>query len=118
MNLKWKIGDVTITKVVESETLGGGEWILPDAKPEAVKDIGWLEPHFMNAEGKLIMSWRVLEDGRVSDATIETDAFQSSDVGACVLKVVEGMRFPTFSAYDSGWSGRTFRSCLRWAAMG
>ena len=60
MSTRWQIGDVSITKVVESETLGGGEWILPDAKPEAVKEIGWLEPHFMDAEGKLRFSIHAL----------------------------------------------------------
>ena len=60
MSQTWKIGDVTITKIVESETVGGGEWILPDAKPEAVGEIDWLVPHFANREGKLRFSIHAL----------------------------------------------------------
>jgi glyoxylase-like metal-dependent hydrolase (beta-lactamase superfamily II) len=60
MNQSWKIGDVTVTKVVEMETVGGGEWILPDAKPEAVKEIDWLVPEFADEEGKLRFSIHAL----------------------------------------------------------
>ena len=42
------------------ETTGGGEWILPDAKPEAVQAIGWLVPDFADAEGKLRFSIHAL----------------------------------------------------------
>ena len=48
---KWRIGDVTITKIVELETCGGAAWILPDAVPEACRDISWLKPDFMDETG-------------------------------------------------------------------
>jgi hypothetical protein len=60
MSQSWKIGDVTVTKVVEMETVGGGEWILPDATPEAVTGIPWLIPDFSDAEGKLRFSIHAL----------------------------------------------------------
>lgn len=60
MTLRWQIGDVTVTRVVEMETVGGGEWILPDAKPEAVQAIDWLVPDFANEEGKLRFSIHAL----------------------------------------------------------
>ncbi|MEE4192050.1 MAG: MBL fold metallo-hydrolase [Halieaceae bacterium] len=60
MNQRWKIGDVTVSKIVEMETTGGGEWILPDAKPEAVQGIDWLVPEFADAEGKLRFSIHAL----------------------------------------------------------
>jgi glyoxylase-like metal-dependent hydrolase (beta-lactamase superfamily II) len=60
MNQSWKIGDVTVTKLVELETTGGGEWILPDAKPEACREIEWLVPEFMTEEGKLRFSIHAL----------------------------------------------------------
>ena len=60
MNQSWKIGDVTVTKVVEMETVGGGEWILPDAKPEAVQEIDWLVPQFADEQGKLRFSIHAL----------------------------------------------------------
>ena len=60
VTLRWQIGDVTVTRVVEMETVGGGEWILPDAKPEAVQAIDWLVPDFANEEGKLRFSIHAL----------------------------------------------------------
>jgi glyoxylase-like metal-dependent hydrolase (beta-lactamase superfamily II) len=50
---RWQIGDVTITKVVELEALGGMSFILPQAQPEAVRHLEWLKPHFMDEHGRL-----------------------------------------------------------------
>lgn len=50
---RWKIGEVTITKVVELEALGGMSFILPQAQPEAVRHLEWLKPHFMDEHGRL-----------------------------------------------------------------
>ncbi|MFT4823344.1 MAG: glyoxylase-like metal-dependent hydrolase (beta-lactamase superfamily II) [Halioglobus sp.] len=57
---KWQVGDVTITKIVEMETVGGAAWILPDALPEVVRDIDWLKPDFMTEEGELKFSVHAL----------------------------------------------------------
>jgi glyoxylase-like metal-dependent hydrolase (beta-lactamase superfamily II) len=57
---KWRVGDVTITKIVEMETVGGAAWILPDALPEVVRDIDWLKPDFMTEEGELKFSVHAL----------------------------------------------------------
>ena len=56
----WQIGDVKITRVVEMEMAGGSKFILPDATPEAVADIDWLKPHFVNDKNQLIMSIHAL----------------------------------------------------------
>jgi len=56
----WQIGDVKITRIVEMEVAGGSKFILPDATPEAVKPIEWLQPHFANEAGELIMSIHAL----------------------------------------------------------
>ena len=37
--MKWRIGDVTVTKIVEMEVTGGSRFILPDATYEAVLPI-------------------------------------------------------------------------------
>ena len=58
--MKWKIGEVTVTKIVELEFTGGTRFILPQATREAVRDMHWLKPHFMNDEGQLIMSVHAL----------------------------------------------------------
>ncbi|MCH9672995.1 MAG: MBL fold metallo-hydrolase [Gammaproteobacteria bacterium] len=57
---QWRIGDVTVTRVVEMEVTGGSRFLLPEATPEAVQPISWLQPHFANAQGKLIMSIHAL----------------------------------------------------------
>jgi len=57
---KWRIGDVTITKIVELESCGGAAWILPDAVPEACRDISWLKPDFMDEMGELKFSVHAL----------------------------------------------------------
>ncbi len=57
---QWQIGKVKITRIVEMEVAGGSRFILPDATREACKPISWLSPHFMDAEGNLIMSIHAL----------------------------------------------------------
>jgi glyoxylase-like metal-dependent hydrolase (beta-lactamase superfamily II) len=56
----WRIGDVTVTRIVEMQVAGGTGFILPDARREAVRPIAWLAPHFMDADGRLIMSIHAL----------------------------------------------------------
>lgn len=58
--MQWRIGDVKITKVVELEATGGSRFILPDATRDNVLGIDWLRPHFMDADGRLIMSIHAL----------------------------------------------------------
>ena len=56
----WQIGTVKITRVIEMETTGGSRFILPDATRDACKLIGWMQPHFMDGQGNLIMSVHAL----------------------------------------------------------
>ena len=42
--MKWRIGEVTITKIVELEVTGGSRFILPQATREAIQPIAWLRP--------------------------------------------------------------------------
>jgi len=58
--LSWQIGNVKVTRIVELESVGGSRFILPDATPEAVLKHAWLSPHFVNDQGKLIMSVHAL----------------------------------------------------------
>jgi glyoxylase-like metal-dependent hydrolase (beta-lactamase superfamily II) len=57
--LKWKIGAVTVTKVVESEVALGCHHLLPDADPEALRNIPWMEP-YMSGPDKFLMSIHAL----------------------------------------------------------
>ena len=57
---QWQIGGVKVTRIVEMEVTGGTRFILPDATREACQEIDWLAPHFMDADGNLIMSIHAL----------------------------------------------------------
>jgi glyoxylase-like metal-dependent hydrolase (beta-lactamase superfamily II) len=53
---RWKIGDVTITRVVEMETTSKATFVLKDGSPENIRTVPWLHPHFAKRDGKVIMS--------------------------------------------------------------
>ena len=58
---QFKIGDVTITRIIESEAPWPGTWLLPDATLENVKkEADWLYPTFSDEKGKLRMSIHAL----------------------------------------------------------
>jgi glyoxylase-like metal-dependent hydrolase (beta-lactamase superfamily II) len=58
--MKWRIGEVTVNKIVELEVTGGSRFILPQATYEAVLPIGWLQPDFADERGRLKMSIHAL----------------------------------------------------------
>lgn len=58
--MQWRIGAAKITRIVELEGAGGTKFILPQASPEAVKEIGWLVPDYATADSKLKMSVHAL----------------------------------------------------------
>lgn len=76
--MKWRIGDVTVTKIVELETVGGSRFILPDATYEAVQPISWLCPHFADEKGKLRMSIHSLVV-ETPDCTVIVDTCLGND---------------------------------------
>src|SRR5437870_9725515 len=54
---RWKIGDVSITRVIESETPWDGTLLLPEATAANVrKERDWLHPTFTDDAGWLRMS--------------------------------------------------------------
>ncbi|WP_298195204.1 MBL fold metallo-hydrolase [Novosphingobium sp.] len=60
---RWQIGAFTVTKVVELERSsenGRPGSTLPDARPDLVKEIDWLHPHFVTDEGWLKTSIHAL----------------------------------------------------------
>jgi len=57
---QWQIGDFTVSRIVEMEIAGGSKFILPDATREAAQELSWLQPHFADADGRLIMSVHAL----------------------------------------------------------
>jgi glyoxylase-like metal-dependent hydrolase (beta-lactamase superfamily II) len=61
--LTWKIGDVTVTRVVEMEMsvrYNPKYSFLKDARPEALAEMPWLSPHFVTPEGALLISIHAL----------------------------------------------------------
>ncbi len=58
--MRWQVGRVKITKVVELETVGSTRFILPLATNEEIQKLPWLIPHFANEEGRLKMSIHAL----------------------------------------------------------
>ena len=56
-NLAWSVGNVRITRVVEREVPIDLAELLPEATREALAPHrAWLEPHFLNADGKATVS--------------------------------------------------------------
>jgi len=81
----WRIGDITVTRLVEMtvcKAMGGEESSLPEAFPEAVRQIPWVVPHFATEEGHLLMSFHALlvdtPDGRlIVDTCVGNDKTRS-----------------------------------------
>ena len=57
--MKWKIGDVTITQIVELTTASLGPHILPQATPEILGAIPWMKP-FVDEQDRIILSMHSL----------------------------------------------------------
>jgi glyoxylase-like metal-dependent hydrolase (beta-lactamase superfamily II) len=49
------VGDVSIQRIVELETVGSTRFLFPQATRDAVIPIDWLRPHFADNEGNLVM---------------------------------------------------------------
>src|ERR1700756_4552453 len=57
---QWIVGNVRITKVVETENIIDMVTFFPKASADALLAIPWLRPHFVTAEGKAIFSIHAL----------------------------------------------------------
>lgn len=86
--MKWRIGDVTVTKIIEIEVTGGSRFILPDATPDSVRAIPWLVPHFADETGRLRMS--------IHSLVVETPT-QRIVVDTCLGNDKQHRRVPTWN---------------------
>jgi len=83
---QFKVGDVKITRIVESESPWPGTFIMPDATGENVqKEADWLYPIFSDEKGKLNMSIHALvieSKGKriIVDTCIGNDKVRSNPV--------------------------------------
>lgn len=71
---RWKVGDVTITRVIETEDLSmPAAALLPDATAANLAPIPWLRPHFATEDGRLISSiYCLLVESRGQRIAIDT----------------------------------------------
>jgi len=53
---RWKIGAVTVTRVIETEGPMPAGFLYADATPEKIAQHAWLRPYFLAADGMLIGS--------------------------------------------------------------
>ena len=58
--LKWKIGDVTVTRVVELEAPTSVRFMFSGVTKEDLLGIEWLKPHFVTEAGHMILSIHAL----------------------------------------------------------
>ncbi len=89
--MKWTIGDVTVTKFVELEMTGGSRFLLPQATPEAILPIAWLQPHFADETGRLRMS--------IHSFVVETPD-RRIVVDTCLGNDKQGRRIPHWNDRD------------------
>src|SRR5687768_13423675 len=55
--LRWKIGDVTVTRIVEMVAELDPVWFFPMSTPEAwSRHRSWLVPNFVNEDGQVLQS--------------------------------------------------------------
>jgi glyoxylase-like metal-dependent hydrolase (beta-lactamase superfamily II) len=92
--MKWRIGEVTVTKIVELEVTGGSRFILPQATREAVLPIGWLQPDFADELGRLKMSIHAL--------VVETPS-RRIIVDTCLGNDKENRRIPTWNQLQTNF---------------
>src|SRR5712691_4654825 len=87
-DMKWQIGKVTVTKIVELEVTGGSRFILPQATYEEILPIEWLQPHFADERGRPKMSIHAL--------VVETPD-RRIIVDTCLGNDKENRRIPTWN---------------------
>ena len=75
--LKWQIGDVTVTQIVELTTASLGPHLLPQATPERMQAVPWLAP-FIDEKGRIILSMHALVI-ETSSRTIVVDTCIGND---------------------------------------
>jgi glyoxylase-like metal-dependent hydrolase (beta-lactamase superfamily II) len=92
--MKWRVGEVTVTKIVELEVTGGSRFILPQATREAVLPIGWLQPDFADELGRLKMSIHAL--------VVETPS-RRIVVDTCLGNDKENRRIPTWNRLQTSF---------------
>ncbi len=92
--MKWRIGRVTVTKIVELEVTGGSRFLLPQATYDEIRPIGWLYPDFADERGRLKMSIHAL--------VVEAPG-RRIVVDTCLGNDKENRRIPTWNRMQTGF---------------
>jgi len=89
--MRWTVGKVAVTRVVELSMTGGSRFLLPQATPEVVREeIPWLIPHFADETGRLRMSIHAL--------IVETPGGRRILVDTCLGNDKQGRRILHWNA--------------------
>ena len=92
--MQWRIGAVTVTKIVELEVTGGSRFLLPQATYEEILPIEWLQPDFADERGRLKMSIHAL--------VVETPG-RRIIVDTCLGNDKENRRIPTWNQMQTSF---------------
>lgn len=87
--LQWQIGDVKVTRVVESELPMAHKYsFLRQATPEALREMPWLYPHFVQEDGAIVLSVHAL--------LVEAPGLKLV-VDTCIGNDKQGRKVPTWN---------------------
>jgi glyoxylase-like metal-dependent hydrolase (beta-lactamase superfamily II) len=92
--MRWRIGKVTVTKIVELEVTGGSRFLLPQATYDEIRPIAWLCPDFADQHGRLKMSVHAL--------VVETPD-RRIIVDTCLGNDKEGRRIPSWNRLQTSF---------------
>jgi glyoxylase-like metal-dependent hydrolase (beta-lactamase superfamily II) len=94
--MQWRIGDVTVSKIVELEATGGSRFVLPQATYDEILPIAWLRPHFADERGRLKMSIHALVVDTPSRRIV---------VDTCLGNDKQGRRIPAWNNLQGSFLG-------------
>jgi glyoxylase-like metal-dependent hydrolase (beta-lactamase superfamily II) len=57
---RWQVGEVRISKIVESDVAQNLRWVVPEGTPDRLRGVKWLVPHFADEEGLARLSVHAL----------------------------------------------------------
>lgn len=57
---RWKVGDVTITRIIETPSFASPQSLMYPGEAESVVEphAEWLAPHFLTPEGEMLIAWQ------------------------------------------------------------
>lgn len=87
----WKVGGVTITSVVESQTKLPVGFLFPEAPADAIRSIAWLKPHFADEDGQVFIAVQALVV-RTRDTLIVVDTCVGNDRKGRVLPTWDNLQ--------------------------